>query len=82
MLLLFFWYLHFRQPLQAAAGDRKKSDQQSYLTIKGKVVDAETGAPLVFASVAVTESNVAIVTNIDGEFTLKIGESLLQKILR
>jgi len=58
-----------------SAGDifnKKKSDPQEPLTIKGKVVDSETGAALVFASVAVKESNVAIVTNIDGEFTLKI----------
>jgi hypothetical protein len=54
--------------------DRKKNDPQEPLTIKGKVVDAETGTALVFASVAVKESNVGIVTNIDGEFTLKIFE--------
>jgi hypothetical protein len=60
----------------ASAGDlkeKKKIDQQDYVTIKGKVVDAENGSPLVFASVAVKESNVAIITNIDGEFILKIG---------
>jgi hypothetical protein len=51
---------------------KKKGDQQNLITIKGKVVDAENGNPLVFASVAVKESNVAIITNIDGEFTLKI----------
>jgi hypothetical protein len=52
--------------------NRKKADQQEVLTIKGKVVDSENETPLVFASVAVKESNVAIITNIDGEFTLKI----------
>lgn len=59
----------------ASAGTSLKkgrNDQQDYLTIRGKVIDAETGTPLVFATVAVKESNVAIVTNIDGEFTLKI----------
>jgi hypothetical protein len=68
----------------ATAGNflsKKKTDQQNYITIKGKVVDAETGAPLVFATVAVKESNVAIVTNIDGEFTLKIGETVTSKNL-
>ncbi len=39
------------------------------------------GTPLVFATVAVKESNVAIVTNIDGEFTLKIGETVTSKNL-
>ncbi|MEI6048522.1 MAG: carboxypeptidase-like regulatory domain-containing protein [Bacteroidota bacterium] len=68
----------------ASAGNltnKKKNDQQALLIIKGKVVDAETGAPLIFATVAVKESNVAIVTNIDGEFTLKIGETLTAKNL-
>ncbi len=60
---------------------KKKNDQQDFITIKGKVVDAETGAPLIFATVAVKESNVAIVTNIDGEFTLKIGDPNVSKSL-
>jgi CarboxypepD_reg-like domain len=64
-----------------SSGSWKKGDQQQYLTLKGKVVDAETGNPLVFATVAVSESNVAVVTNIDGEFTLKVGESLVSKNL-
>ena len=65
----------------AGLSDKKKRDQQNYLTIKGKVVDAENGTPLVFASVAVKESNVAIVTNIDGEFTLKIFDPVNAKNL-
>ena len=66
----------------AAKTDRSKSSfQQDYITLKGKVVDAESGTALVFATVGVTESNVAIVTNIDGEFTLKIGEALVSKNL-
>lgn len=68
----------------ANAGDSsriKESAQQNFISIKGKVVDAETGTPLVFASVSVTETNVGIITNIDGEFTLKINESLASKNL-
>lgn len=63
----------------ASFSEKKKNDQQNYITIKGKVVDAENRTPLVFATVAVKESNVAIVTNIDGEFTLKIGETVTAK---
>ena len=59
----------------------RKGDQQSIVTIKGKIVDAETMSPLVFATVAVKETNVSIVTNIDGEFTLKIGELVTAKNL-
>jgi hypothetical protein len=57
------------------APERKKAEQQEPLTFRGKVVDAESGMPLVFASVAVKESNVATVTNIDGEFTIKIADA-------
>jgi hypothetical protein len=57
------------------APERKKNDQQTLLTFRGKVVDAETGNALVFASVAVKETNVATVTNIDGEFIIKIAET-------
>jgi hypothetical protein len=60
---------------------KKKSDQQSLLVIRGKVIDSETRQPLVFATVAVKESNVAIVTNIDGEFTLKIGDLSTSKTI-
>jgi hypothetical protein len=55
--------------------EKKKNDQQASLTFRGKIVDAETGVPLVFASVAVKETNVATVTNIDGEFLIKIGDT-------
>jgi len=60
--------------LAGNAPERKKNLPQDLLTFKGKVVDAETGAPLVFASVAAKETNVATVTNIDGEFTIKISD--------
>jgi hypothetical protein len=68
----------------ASAGNpsrNKKGPQQNLITIKGKVIDAESRAPLVFATVAVKESNVAIVTNIDGEFTLKVGDLSTSKSL-
>jgi hypothetical protein len=57
------------------APERKKNDQQTLLTFRGKVVDSETGNPLIFASVAVKETNVATITNIDGEFIIKIAET-------
>ena len=60
---------------------KKKADQQGMLTLRGKVIDAETGLPLVFAGISITESNVGIITNIDGEFTLKISPELVSKDL-
>ena len=67
--------------ISGGVNSKKKTDQQSFVTIRGKVVDAETGTALVFATVAVSETNVAVVTNIDGEFTIKFGESLTSKNL-
>ena len=55
--------------------DKKKNDQQNYLSIRGKVVDKETLNALVFASVTLKETNIATVTNIDGEFLIKIPEN-------
>lgn len=61
--------------------EKKKSVQQSLIVLRGKVVDKETLSPLVFASVTVKETNVATVTNIDGEFIIKIPETEISKNL-
>ena len=45
---------------------------QDFLTLRGRIVDAQTRTPLIFATVIVKDSNVGIVTNIDGEFSLKV----------
>lgn len=74
MLTLLSW-----EALAGTPKDKKKSDQQSVLILKGKVVDKETLTPLVFASVTVKETNVATVTNIDGEFLIKIPETEASK---
>jgi hypothetical protein len=70
------------QAVSAGSGkEKKKGDQQSVLVIKGKVVDKETLLPLVFASVTVKESNIATISNIDGEFQIKVPESEKSKSL-
>jgi len=58
--------------MSAASPAKPKKDQQQVTVIRGRVVDAETKLPLVFAGIAVQGSNVSTVTNLDGEFTLKI----------
>ena len=55
---------------------KKKNDQQDLVLIRGKVINAATKEVLVFATVSVQQSNIGIITNLDGEFTLKIDESL------
>ena len=41
---------------------------------KGEVLDEQTKAPLVFATVALEESNISTITNTEGEFLLKVPE--------
>ncbi len=61
--------------------EMNKNPQETILTFKGKVIDSETGAPLVFVSVAVKETNVATVTNIDGEFSIKVYKTQVSRNL-
>jgi len=76
MVLMVVMSLQSASPLAAEMMKDKKQDPQSYQTIRGTVVDSETGNPLIFATVAVQGSNVATVTNLDGEFVLKIATDL------
>lgn len=69
------------QPATATANKDKKKNDQTFTAIKGKVVDKETLSALVFASVTIKESNVATITNIDGEFTIKVPENDMSKSL-
>ena len=64
----------------ASAPGKPKKDQQQVVVIRGRVTDAETNLPLVFAGIAVQGSNVSTVTNLDGEFTLKISGDETGKI--
>ena len=64
-----------------ALNGKETNDQQDVVTYSGKVVDSENGTPLIFATVAVKETNVATVTNIDGEFSIKISEREISKNL-
>jgi hypothetical protein len=70
MLIIFSAQAVFAGP----SGEKRKVGPQEILIIRGKVVDKETRLPLVFASVIVKETNVATVTNIDGEFIIKIAD--------
>lgn len=63
--------------LLASGGDKNKknrldNDTTKYFEITGKIIDNETSEPIVFATIFVNGSSVATVSNIDGEFVLKI----------
>lgn len=50
------------------------TDTLSYRSFKGKIIDAQTKKPLVFASVTVEDENTATITNLDGDFLIKISK--------
>ncbi|MFS4494678.1 carboxypeptidase-like regulatory domain-containing protein [Maribacter sp. 2308TA10-17] len=44
----------------------------SFMQYKGEILDSESKKPLVFASLAIAESNISTITNTEGEFNLKV----------
>ncbi len=55
-----------------SAGEEEVADTTNYVVYTGKVIDAGAETPLPFATIEGEGVNFATVTNIDGEFTLKI----------
>jgi len=60
--------------LASSSALKTKKVQQQVTTIRGRVVDAESNQPLIFASISLHGTNVSTVSNLDGEFTLKVSE--------
>jgi hypothetical protein len=54
------------------AGEDETADTTHYIVYTGKVIDAADDMPLPFATIEGQGVNLATVTNIDGEFTLKV----------
>lgn len=72
VILVLFVIISLATARAAGSSEMNTQDQQSFITLKGKVVDRETGNPLIFATIALKGTNVATVSNLDGEFILKI----------
>jgi len=51
-------------------------NNKPYIEYKGKVIDETSGEPLVFATITIEGSNIATVTNSEGEFILKIPKDI------
>lgn len=56
------------------AQDDTQQEATNFTQYKGEVMDAQTKAPLVFATVSLEDSNISTVTNTEGDFLLKIPE--------
>jgi hypothetical protein len=74
-LLAFMLFLG-QSPFASAEDAQFNADSLQYVHCKGLVVDATSNAPLPYASILVEGTNMASVTNSDGEFTLKVPSHL------
>ena len=90
ILLSLILVLSFSQVMGAESFNFKKKkkaktqqviDTLKYDVYKGKIKNKETGEVLIFANITVNGSNVATVTNSDGEFLLKIAKDSDAKTL-
>jgi len=53
-------------------------DTLTYVQYKGSVTDQETRSPLAFAALTLNGTNIATITNSEGEFSLKIPKNLTE----
>ena len=53
-------------------------DTLTYVQYKGSVIDKESRTPLAFASLSVNGTNIATITNTEGEFSLKVPKNLTE----
>ncbi len=63
-------------------GEEELLDTINFKTYFGKVIDAESSRTLPFATIEATGSNIATVTNIDGEFIIKIAKDVVVSDLK
>lgn len=54
-----------------------RSNPSQYITLSGKIIDKMSGEPLSYANIGIFNKSLGTVSNIDGEFILKLPEKLL-----
>ena len=52
---------------------------ESFKEIKGKVIDSKTRSPLIFTDLVINGTNISTISNKDGEFILKVPDSLINE---
>ena len=58
---------------------QEQEKTQSFTEFKGSVIDSKSKIPLAFATLNVNETNISTVTNSDGEFLLKVPNTLVEQ---
>ncbi len=52
-------------------------DEVQVITFRGKIIDREESDPMPYASISVNKSTIGTISNIDGEFELKIPDQMI-----
>ena len=53
-----------------------REQDQTYKEYKGEIMDSDSGKPLIFATISVEGTNISTVSNTEGEFALKVPNSM------
>jgi len=61
---------------------KQTQNDDSFKTFQGKIVDAGSLQPLIFASVRIQGSNIATVSNTQGEFSIKVPQQYLNNKIK
>jgi hypothetical protein len=74
-----FLLLFLPSPLNASNDSEALtiSDSENYIEFKGLIVDRKTGCPLPFASMNVVGTNMTMVSNSEGQFSIKLSRDIL-----
>ena len=75
LLIIFMGYFEASLALPLVPKSNQP-DTLTYVQYKGSVIDQETRSPLAFASLTLDGTNIATVTNTEGEFALKVPKNL------
>ncbi|HEX3006693.1 MAG TPA: carboxypeptidase-like regulatory domain-containing protein [Bacteroidales bacterium] len=72
-LLMFLTSTLFLNGLNASTtGVSAQEDSTKFVTVKGKIIDANTKKPIPYTNIYLTNSNIGTISNNDGEFILKV----------
>jgi len=80
ILTVFLIYVGYFNAVLASQPFPKSNqpDTLTYIQYKGSVTDRETRSPLSFASLSLNGTNIATITNSEGEFSLKVPKTMTE----
>ena len=79
------WFIHFLVFLLVVGNNQNieafqdSNQQDTFTEFKGSVVDSRNNDPLIYADLNVNGTNIRSITNIEGEFSLKVPKEHLDK---